>query len=99
MRGDVSQPSRSHGGIEVRLAPLVVTQRLAGEGREEERIIPAGQSLQVPAEPLGEGRGQYKAPGIKTEVTAVKGKPLPPTPKAGRRYKLIDPTKLKPKGK
>ncbi|MGV9786398.1 hypothetical protein [Streptomyces sp. NPDC003435] len=43
--------------------------------------------------------GQYKVPGSKTEVTAVKGKPLPPTPKAGQGYKLVDPTKHKPKGK
>ncbi|MEV7678141.1 hypothetical protein AB0O64_06240 [Streptomyces sp. NPDC088341] len=43
--------------------------------------------------------GQYKVPGAKTEVTAVKGKPLPPTRKAGQGYTLVDPTKHKPKGK
>ncbi|MEU2863524.1 hypothetical protein ABZ672_35190 [Streptomyces mirabilis] len=43
--------------------------------------------------------GQYKVSGSKTEVTAVKNKPLPPTPKAGQTYTLVDPTKHKPKGK
>ena len=27
------------------------------------------------------------------EVTSVKGKPLPPTPKSGQSYVLVDPTK------
>ncbi len=27
------------------------------------------------------------------EVTSVKGKPLPPTPKPGQSYVLVDPTK------
>ena len=44
--------------------------------------------------------GQYKIVGskigkAKREVTAVKGKPLPPTPKRGLAYKLTDPTKHK----
>jgi hypothetical protein len=43
--------------------------------------------------------GQYKVPGSKVEVTAVKDKPLPPTPKAGQTYTLVDPTKHKPKPK
>jgi len=30
-----------------------------------------------------------------TEVTAVQGRPLPPTPKPGMGYTLVDPTKHK----
>ncbi|MFD5932033.1 YjzC family protein [Streptomyces sp. NPDC060333] len=41
--------------------------------------------------------GQYKSTGSKTEVTAVKGKPLPPTPKPGQTWTLVDPTKHKNK--
>lgn len=37
--------------------------------------------------------GQYKVVGTKREVTAVKGKPLPPTRRQGLRYKLTDKTK------
>lgn len=39
--------------------------------------------------------GQYKNSGTGTEVTGVKGKPLPPTPRPGQRYKLVDVTKHK----
>ena len=31
----------------------------------------------------------------KTEITAVRWKPLPPTPKPGMTYVLVDPTKHK----
>ncbi|MCJ7530531.1 MAG: hypothetical protein MUO64_05805 [Anaerolineales bacterium] len=34
-------------------------------------------------------RGQPKAP----EITAVEGKPLPPTPKPGQTWVLVDETK------
>lgn len=41
--------------------------------------------------------GQYQivAPrgGAGPERTAVQGKPLPPTPKPGSTYRLVDPTK------
>ena len=39
--------------------------------------------------------GQYANPKTGTEVTGVKGKPLPPTPQPGQGYKLVDPTKHK----
>lgn len=44
--------------------------------------------------------GQYALIGPRggakgTEVTSVKGKPLPPTPSAGQAYRLVDPTKHK----
>lgn len=40
--------------------------------------------------------GQYKpTSGGQNEITAVEGKPLPPTPKAGQGWKLVDPTKHK----
>ena len=42
--------------------------------------------------------GQYEIIGSRggrtgEEITGVKGKTLPPTPKAGSTYKLVDPTK------
>lgn len=37
--------------------------------------------------------GQYKPSKGKGEVTAVKGKKLPPTPQKGTTYKLVDATK------
>lgn len=44
--------------------------------------------------------GQYKVVGPRggdagREVTAVKGKPMPPTDKPGMGYVLVDPTKHK----
>jgi hypothetical protein len=39
--------------------------------------------------------GQYKNTSTKTEVTVVKGKPLPPTPKSDQEYVMVDPTKHK----
>lgn len=39
--------------------------------------------------------GQYQNPTTRTEVTVVKGEPLPPTPGKGQGYKLVDPTKHK----
>ena len=39
--------------------------------------------------------GQYQNTTTKTEVTTVKGEPLPPTPGKGQGYKLVDPTKHK----
>jgi hypothetical protein len=39
--------------------------------------------------------GQYKTTSGGGEITAIKGKPLPPTPKPGQTWKLVDPTKHK----
>jgi hypothetical protein len=39
--------------------------------------------------------GQYKNRGTGTEVTVVKGEPMPPTPKSGQGYVLVDQTKHK----
>ncbi len=39
--------------------------------------------------------GQYQFSGTGTEITAVQGKPLPPTPKPGQTYTIVDPTKHK----
>jgi hypothetical protein len=39
--------------------------------------------------------GQYKNPQTGNEVTGVQGKPLPPTPRPGQGYVLVDPTKHK----
>jgi len=42
--------------------------------------------------------GQYEIIGARgartgTERTSTRGKPLPPTPKSGQGYRLVDPTK------
>lgn len=39
--------------------------------------------------------GQYKNPSTGLEVTGVRGKPLPPTPRPGQGHILVDPTKHK----
>ncbi len=44
--------------------------------------------------------GQYEVIGPRgghtgAEITAVEGKPLPPTPESGMGYVLVDPTKHK----
>lgn len=39
--------------------------------------------------------GQYRQPGRKTEITAIKGKPLPPTSRPGGSWTLVDKTKHK----
>jgi len=39
--------------------------------------------------------GQYKNTQTKKEVTVTSGEPLPPTPKKGQKYILVDPTKHK----
>lgn len=39
--------------------------------------------------------GQYQNPKTGSEVTGIKGKPLPPTPRPGQGYVLVDPTKHK----
>lgn len=41
--------------------------------------------------------GQYQESGTGTEITAVRGKPLPPTRKPGRTYRLVDRTRHKPR--
>ena len=39
--------------------------------------------------------GQAKNTTTKTEVTVVRGEPMPPTPKAGQAYQMVDRTKHK----
>ena len=39
--------------------------------------------------------GQYKNNSTGFEVTVVRDEPLPPTPKSGQSYTLVDPTKHK----
>lgn len=39
--------------------------------------------------------GQYKPRGGRYEVTAVKGRPLPPTSRPGQSWILVDQTKHK----
>ena len=41
--------------------------------------------------------GQYQNVKTKTEVTSVKGEPLPPTPRPNQGYILVDKTKHKGK--
>jgi hypothetical protein len=48
---------------------------------------------------IARASGQYQALGPRGgkghEVTVVKGEPLPPTPRSGMTYKLVDRTKNK----
>jgi len=39
--------------------------------------------------------GQYENTRTRKEVTVTKGEPMPPAPKSGDRYKIVDPTKNK----
>lgn len=39
--------------------------------------------------------GQYRNNTTRKEVTVTKGEPMPPTPKPGQRYTLVDPTNNK----
>lgn len=61
-------------------------------------MIEDGYQEDQPRHP-GTQLGQYRPVGGGSEVTAVQGKPLPPTPKSGQGWKLVDKTKHKPKGK
>jgi hypothetical protein len=59
--------------------------------------------LQKPGE-IAKRSGQYGIIGPRggetgAERTVTKGEPLPPTPEAGQRYKLVDPTKHKRGGR
>ncbi len=56
----------------------------------------AKTSLLKPGTPAPKS-GQAKIPGSKVEVTVVQGKPMPPTPKPGQGYVIVDPTKHAPK--
>lgn len=39
--------------------------------------------------------GQYRPSSGGSEITAVEGKPMPPTPRPGQTWKLVDKTKHK----
>lgn len=57
------------------------------------------EELKRPGE-IAQRSGQYEITGSRggstgAERTVTKGEPLPPTPQAGQRYRLIDPTKHK----
>lgn len=55
---------------------------------------------QKPGEPAAQS-GQYRPVGPRggaredREITAVEGKPLPPTPRPGELWEIVDPTKHK----
>lgn len=44
---------------------------------------------------IAEISGQYQNTTTKNEVTVTKGEPMPPTPRPGQGYVLVDPTKHK----
>ena len=61
--------------------------------------MPKQQNIQKPGE-IAKTSGQYDVVGPRggstgREVTAVEGKPLPPTPKSGQGFVLVDKTKHK----
>jgi hypothetical protein len=39
--------------------------------------------------------GQYENNRTGAEVTVTRGEPMPPTPKSGDTYRIVDPTKHK----
>jgi len=70
-------------------------------GKEVKRTMAKKQTPLKPGQ-VTPTSGQYGVVGPKggktnTEVTAVEGKPLPPTPKPGQGYVLVDKTKHKGK--
>lgn len=67
------------------------------QGRQVTGLMPTkGKAMKklTPGTPAPKS-GQYLNPVTKTEVTAVKGKPLPATPKPKQGYVLVDKTKHK----
>ena len=68
-----------------------------GEVFVEKELKSPMKNILKPGE-ITQKSGQYEIIGQRggktgKEITSVKGKPLPPTPKAGSFYKLVDPTK------
>lgn len=49
----------------------------------------------LPPGTIADRSGQYQNTTTKREVTVTRGEPLPPTPKRGQDYNLVDPTKHK----
>jgi YjzC-like protein len=56
------------------------------------KIFKPGQKVPVSAQYAEIGTSRHKT---KEEVTSVKGKRFPPSPRAGMKYKLVDRTKHK----
>lgn len=52
-------------------------------------------SKQLPPGSKAPVSGQYRNNATRTEVTVVRGEPLPPTPRAGQTYTVVDKTKHK----
>ena len=55
--------------------------------KEKKKYFKPGEKAEV--------SGQYKNAKTKKEVTVTSGEPLPPTPKKGQKYILVDPTNHK----
>lgn len=53
--------------------------------------MPKGNKPGTPAP----ASGQYRPTTGGTEITAIQGKPLPPPPRPGQSWTLVDPTKHK----
>ncbi|MBD3375245.1 YjzC family protein [candidate division KSB1 bacterium] len=54
----------------------------------------AGKKRYSPGEKAPQS-GQYKNTQTSNEVTVTKGEPMPPTPKKGQKYVIVDPTRHK----
>ena len=63
--------------------------RYVGKGGEVKGRMPSNLKPGQPA-PVS---GHYRNDRTRTEVTVTRGEPLPPTPKPGDTYVLVDPTK------
>ena len=75
----------------------VIKEKRGFVGREHypiKEVIIVAKKCYRPGEKAPQS-GQYKNTSTGYEVTVVKGEPLPPTPKSGQCYILVDKTKHK----
>ncbi|WP_208458369.1 hypothetical protein [Burkholderia vietnamiensis] len=87
----VGLPNRKGKKTE-RLFACVFGGRIRREALEQKgRIMPKALKPGTPAP----SSGLYRNNVTRTEVTGVKGRPLPPTPGRHQTYTLVDPAKHK----
>ena len=64
-------------------------ERKMGKNKTPVVGIKPGQRTPVSGQYIRKGPRGGEVPG---EITSIEGKPLPPTPKPGQTYNLVDPT-------
>lgn len=75
---------------------IVVNLCMTDYGHKEKIIMPKKSSGQKPGE-KAKNSGQYVPVGPRggkggDEITVIKNKPLPPTPKKNQEWVIVDPT-------